>query len=407
VPFDCFEKGSKVGGNWCFRNDNGLSSAYDSLELNSSKTQTQYAAFPMPRGYPDYPGHRQVQAYFEAFVDHFGLDRHITFRTEVTRVGRAEGGTGFAVTLGPGEVRRYRWVLVANGHHWSPRWPDPPFPGHFDGRLLHSHHYKEPEQLAGARVVVVGLGNSACDFAVDGAGVAARTVLSVRRGAHVTPKYLFGRPIDVANRPLSRLPLRVRRVVGSAALRLARGSITSYGLPRPDHPLYAAHPTLSSRLLGALRAGTVTVRPQIERLDGSRVHFSDGSTEDADVIVACTGYRVELPFLCPELSGAEDLPLYRRVVDPEVPGLFYIGFLQPQGSVIPLAELQSVWVSELITGRVGLPEPDRMRRSIRADRAETARRFVAAPRHALEVDARAYRRELGEERRRFRLSTLP
>ncbi|MDQ1614899.1 MAG: hypothetical protein QOJ60_838 [Actinomycetota bacterium] len=105
MPFDCFEKGSKVGGNWCFRNDNGLSSAYDSLELNSSKTQTQYAAFPMPRDYPDYPGHRQVQAYFEAFVDHFGLDPHITFRTEVTRVGRADCGTGFDVTVGSGAVR--------------------------------------------------------------------------------------------------------------------------------------------------------------------------------------------------------------------------------------------------------------------------------------------------------------
>jgi Flavin-binding monooxygenase-like len=215
----------------------------------------------------------------------------------------------------------------------------------------------------------------------------------------VLPKHLFGRPIDVANQPFSRLPLPVRRVVAGASLRLARGTIRGYGLPEPDHRLYAAHPTLSSRLLTALRAGQVQVKPRIERFDGDRVRFVDGTQVEADVVVLCTGYQVSFPFLGAGLAPGPDLPLFRRVVDPTVPGLFYIGLLQPQGSVFPLAERQAVWVAELVTGRARLPGAERMRAAVSVERERSRRRFVEAPRHLLEVDVRDYLRGFDERRR--------
>ena len=94
VPFDCFEAGSGIGGNWRYDNDNEMSSAYESLHINTSRQMMEYAAYPMPESLPDYPDHRQIAQYFDDFVDHFGLREKITFRTEVTKVEPRSSGGG-------------------------------------------------------------------------------------------------------------------------------------------------------------------------------------------------------------------------------------------------------------------------------------------------------------------------
>ncbi|MCL1473370.1 NAD(P)-binding protein [Argonema antarcticum] len=62
IPFDCFEKGSGIGGNWRYNNDNAMSSAYKSLHINTSRYTMCYSDFPMPEDYPDFPHHSQVLA---------------------------------------------------------------------------------------------------------------------------------------------------------------------------------------------------------------------------------------------------------------------------------------------------------------------------------------------------------
>src|SRR5450755_2633402 len=73
IPFDCFEKSDRVGGNWVFGNTNGMSSAYRSLHINTSRQRMEYSDYPMPASYPDFPHHTQIAAYFDDYVDHFGL----------------------------------------------------------------------------------------------------------------------------------------------------------------------------------------------------------------------------------------------------------------------------------------------------------------------------------------------
>src|SRR5689334_17955933 len=173
VDFDCFEVGSQIGGNWRYDNDNEMSSAYESLHINTSRQLMEYAVYPMPEDLPDYPNHRQIAEYFDAFVDHFGLRELITFRTEVVKV--TPGAEGYDVTFrgvaagSTPETRHYEHVIVANGHHWNPRWPEPAFPGaeSFPGEQMHAHYYRTPDPLVGKRVLVLGIGNSACDIAVE------------------------------------------------------------------------------------------------------------------------------------------------------------------------------------------------------------------------------------------------
>src|SRR5215218_5526531 len=167
IAFDCFEKSDRVGGNWVFGNSNGMSSAYKSLHINTSRDRMAYSDFPMPADYPDFPHHTQVAAYFDAYLDHFGLRDRISFQTAVEHVDRrADGRWDVRVA---GGTRDYDAVIVANGHHWDPRWPEPPFPGRdvFAGVQMHSHDFKgdDPALFRDRSVVVLGMGNSAMDIA--------------------------------------------------------------------------------------------------------------------------------------------------------------------------------------------------------------------------------------------------
>jgi dimethylaniline monooxygenase (N-oxide forming) len=345
------------------------------------------------------------------FVDHFGLRDRITFRTEVTGVEPVSAGWDVTIRhrdTGDRKTERYDAVLVANGHHWDPRYPEPSFPGKFDGEQTHAHHYKVPDPYRGKRVLVLGIGNSAADIAVETAAVSERTFLAMRRGAYVIPKYLFGRPFDsMVKSPLTRLPLWTQRLSIRAMVRVAHGRMTDYGLPKPDHKVLSAHPTVSADLLNRIGHGDIMVKPNIERLDGGKVQFVDGSIEPIDAIIYCTGYKISFPFLDESVISAPDnrIGLYRRVVDPDHPGLYFLALVQPLGPTMPIAEAQAHWIADLLDGTATLPSTEKMRREIAGYQRGLRRRYVSSKRHTIEVDFMVYLREIQAERRRGRART--
>jgi thioredoxin reductase len=401
IPFDCFEASDRVGGNWVFGNRNGMSSAYRRLRINTSRDRMAYADFPMPRSLPDYPHHTQIAAYFEAYVDHFGFRDRIRFETTVRHARRRDDGV-WELTLGDGSVERFDALLVANGHHWDARWPEPMFPGHetFAGVQMHAHDYRDSDIFAGRRVLVLGMGNSAMDIAAEASDVAERTFLAARRGAWIVPKYLFGRPVDqMPNDP--RLPLALRMKAFELMLRLRVGRPERYGLPRPDHAFGQAHPTLSGRILDCLRQGAITPKPNIARLDGEEVEFADGSRERVDVVVYCTGYRISFPFFDADLVSAPGnrIGLFRRALHPDIPNLYFVALVQPLGATMPIAEAQAQWIADELRGEYARPARADMLRDIAAEDAAMRRRYVASPRHTIQIDFDDYLRDLERERR--------
>jgi hypothetical protein len=159
---------------------------------------------------------------------------------------------------------------------------------------------------------------------------------------------------------------------------------------------------VSSELLPRIGHGDITVKPNIARYDGDEVVFADGSREQVDLVVYCTGYRITFPFLDRSVVDTTDnrVPLYRRVVSPDHPGLYFLGLLQPLGAVMPLAEAQAEWVADLLQGRCALPSPEAMRAAVAAEDRALAKRYVASPRHTIEVDFHPYLRTLAKERKR-------
>jgi cation diffusion facilitator CzcD-associated flavoprotein CzcO len=400
IPFDCFEKSDQIGGNWVFGNRNGMSSAYRSLHINTSRERMEYPDFPMPKSYPDFPHHTHIAEYFNAYVDHFGFRDKITFETGVEHAARGDDGV-WTLALEGGEQRRYDALLVANGHHWDPRWPDPPFPGEFAGVQMHAHNYIDNTALGDKNVLVVGIGNSAMDIAVESSFVASRTFLSSRRGAYILPKYMFGRPLDqIGVNPLTPLlPFGFRRAILMAMYRIGVGKVQDYGLPEPDHKIGEAHPTISADFLNRIAHGELTWKPNVVEFQGESVKFEDGTAEAVDVIVWCTGYKVTFPFFDEQLIAApdNDLPLFRRAFKPGIDNLAFVGLLQPLGAIMPLAEAQGQWIAAYLRGEYHLPRRDQMEADMRRERERMFKRYVASKRHTMQVDFDNYLYDLRKE----------
>jgi dimethylaniline monooxygenase (N-oxide forming) len=400
IPFDCFEKSDRIGGNWVFGNRNGMSSAYRSLHINTSRERMEYSDFPMPKSYPDFPHHTHIAEYFNAYVDHFGFRDKISFETGVEHAARGDDGV-WTLTLDGGEQRRYDALLVANGHHWDPRWPEPPFPGEFAGIQMHAHNYVENTDFRDKNVLVVGIGNSAMDIAVESSFVAGKTFLSSRRGAYILPKYMFGRPLDqIGVNPLTPLlPFGFRRAILMAMYRIGVGKVQDYGLPEPDHKIGEAHPTISADFLNRIAHGELTWKPNVVEFQGDSVKFEDGTVESVDVIVWCTGYKVTFPFFDEQLVSApdNDLPLFRRVFKPGIENLSFVGLLQPLGAIMPLAEAQGQWIAAYLRGEYHLPREDQLEADMRRERERMFKRYVASKRHTMQVDFDNYLYDLRKE----------
>ncbi|MFC7015149.1 flavin-containing monooxygenase [Streptomyces viridiviolaceus] len=405
IEFVCLEKAPDVGGVWRQPQAGERGPGYLSLHLNTAKQLTGYADFPMPSSYPLYPRHSEVADYLRSFARWAGLLDHVELRTEVVSVRGDAEGMWTVVSRGPdGAVvsRRFEHVIVASGHHTEPALPDPLPPGSdaFAGTILHSLDYRDGSDFAGQRVVVVGLGASAVDIAADLSRHARQTVLSVRRGLHIVPKQLFGTSVDeIAEAPWwNDMSFAEQRRFVEQALLVARGRLADYGLPEPDHPIFSSAVTISDEILSRIRHGAVTPKPAIAAFDGRRVVFTDTTSVEADAVVYCTGFRMAFPFLpagCP-VGPDGSVELYKRIVPPDRPGLYFVGLVRPVGAITRLVEAQAQWVARLMEGEETLPPAAAMREEVGAYLEGISQRYGRTQGASIQVDVGPYLGELRE-----------
>ncbi|MBW9216287.1 NAD(P)-binding domain-containing protein [Mumia sp. zg.B53] len=327
-----YELHDDVGGLWDI--DGPRSTMYESAHLISSKTTTQFAEMPMGDEAADYPSHRELKRYFRAYADRFGLRDHYRFGTEVTRVEpHADGGwvvTTREVSSGSTSTDRVSGVVIANGTLSEPNLPQ--LKGQFDGEVFHTSAYKKATTFAGKRVLIIGAGNSGCDIAVDAVHHAASVDMSVRRGYYFVPKYLFGKPADTLNQGKP-LPPRVKQAIDTRVLKLFTGDPVKLGFPKPDYKIYESHPIVNSLILHHLGHGDLSIKPDVDHVDGSTVHFRDGTSRDYDTIVLATGYTLHYPFIDPALLrwNGWSPQLYLNIFTPERDDLFVMGMVEASG----------------------------------------------------------------------------
>jgi cation diffusion facilitator CzcD-associated flavoprotein CzcO len=380
IPADGFDRADDLGGNWNFGAP--TSRVYESTHLISSKPFTQFPDFPMPDDYPDYPSHRQVKVYFDAYADHFGLRERISFNTSVVRVEAVDAqapAPQWDVTVerdGKRTTLRYDGVVVANGHNWNPKMPE--YPGTFGGEVLHSADYKGADQLRGRRVLVVGAGNTGCDIAVEAAQNATVTFHSTRRGYYYNPKFVFGKPSDqIADQLLAmRLPLPVRRLAFGVTLRATMGKFEDFGLQKPDHAFFETHPIVNQQLVYYVGHGDITPKPDVDHFDEQGAVFTDGSRADVDLVVLATGYLAVFDFLADQdaLDAAHGRPqLALQMASPKYRNLWLSGLIQPDSGQWTIAHWQGMAIAQFLA--LARRDPEGARELHDRINAERDRRF--------------------------------
>lgn len=393
-----FEKSDQVGGNWVYREADSHSSVYATTHIISSKYYSEYEDFAFPPGTPDYPHHSHLKKYFQDYADYFGVTPKIRFHTEVLKAERDAQGLWTIRSRGPqGErTETFDALMVANGHHWNPRMPE--YPGQFAGQYIHSHNFKNNEPFRGKRVLVIGGGNSAADVAVECCRVAAKTAISMRRGHWFLPKFMFGWPGDVIYEKSQWVPAWLRQILLRWSVQIVGGKHERFGLQKPSYDILEGHPTLNSELIYFLGHGEIIPKVGIARLDGHTVHFTDGTQDDFDVIIASTGYKITFPFFDKSFINWEDaveVPLWKRMFHAEVNNLYFIGLFQPLGCIWPMADYQALLACMEINGRY--QRPANLKAAIEEELRNPHFNFQKTPRHSTQVDYAEFRKELFAE----------
>lgn len=329
VPYILLERGERVG--WAWHNH------YERLRLHTVKEHSALPFLPFPDETPRYPSRQQVADYLERYARE--LELRPRFGQDVTRLARRDGRWHAETAAGQRYVADA--VVVASGYNRSANTPSWPGQERFGGRLLHSAEYRSGAELRGQRVLVVGIGNTGAEIALDLAEQGARPTIAVRGGVNIIPRDVRGRPAQVTNIRLLWLPSRVRDVVGRLMARLTFGDLSRYGLrPLPYGPVtqierHGRLPVIDVGTVERVKRGEIVVAPGPERFTENGVVFTDGVERPFDAVVLATGYR---PALSDFLEGAA------AVVDPRgypagdgatgVPGLYFLGFARPKAGIL-------------------------------------------------------------------------
>ncbi|MFE7386515.1 flavin-containing monooxygenase [Streptomyces sp. NPDC057582] len=346
------EKSENVGASWRRH--------YDRLHLHTTRRWSALPGLTMPRRFGRWVARDDVVRYLEKYVEHHELE--VVTGVEVTRVDRASDGAGWQLTASGGRVLTGRAVVVATGYNHTPRIPDWAGRGTFTGELLHASDYRNPAPYAGKDVLVVGIGNTGAEIAVDLVeGGASRVRIAVRTVPHIVRRSTAGWPAQATGILVRRLPVRLVDRAGRLMARAAVPDLSEQGLPRPDTGLYSrvrdgAIPVQDVGLIDAVRGGRVLPVPTVDSFDKDTVVLADGTRITPDAVIAATGYRRALEGLVGHLDvlDARGRPVVHGGRTPkQAPGLHFTGFTNPISGMFREMALDAEKIAKRLAKRTG------------------------------------------------------
>ncbi|NXU87051.1 FMO1 monooxygenase, partial [Xiphorhynchus elegans] len=367
----CFEQSQDIGGLWRYTEhiEAGRPSLYPSVISNTSKEMSSFSDFPYPEDFPVFLPNALLLDYLQRYAEHFSLREHIRFRTTVVSIRRhpdfATTGQWSVVTEADGKQVSHVFdaIMVCSGNFSEPSLPLHCFPGieRFQGQYFHSRQYKHPDLFQGKHVLVVGMGNSGVDIAVEASRVASKVTICTGRGAWLLSRvFERGYPWDMvfSTRLMSLIRNSLPGPLAWAWINYQmnqRFNHENYGL-QPEKSCLVREPVLNDDLPSYILTGRITIKPGVKEFKENSVVFHDYAEEEPiDIVVFCTGYNVSFPFLEESVVKVENkhASLYKHVFPTHLQKhtLAVLGLIKPLGAIMPLTEMQSRWVTRVFKGR--------------------------------------------------------
>lgn len=331
VDFVILEKAQHVASSWRRH--------YERLHLHTVKQLSSLPYLPFPTRYPRYVPRHLVIEYLEIYTETFELKPR--FGEAVSAIRRT--GSGWTVESTSSAIEASH-VVIASGFNAEPVMPDVPGLATFKGRVLHSADYANAQPFAGLSVLVVGMGNTGAEIALDLCENNARATISLRDGVHIAPRDLFGIPIQIAATLATKvLPISVNDAIFPFVLDLALGYPARYGLKRPKEGILrqiarsSKIPVLDVGTVRKVAEGAIKIAPGVSAVTENGVLFEGGRAGDFDAIIFATGYR----------------PNYRDFLDAggSSDGLHFVGFKNPVTGLLREIAHEARRVTDLIAAR--------------------------------------------------------
>ncbi|MEU9401507.1 NAD(P)/FAD-dependent oxidoreductase [Streptomyces sp. SID4985] len=345
------EKADRVGASWRRH--------YDRLRLHTTRRLSALPGLAIPRAFGRWVSRDDVVRYLEKYAEHHELE--IVTGVEVFRVEPAPDGAGWLLHASGGRELTGSAVVVATGFNHTPRLPDWPGLEDWDGEFLHASAYRNARPFADRDVLVVGVGNTGAEIAVDLVeGGAARVRLAVRTAPHIVRRSTAGWSAQYTGILVRRLPVRLVDRLARPMARVSTPDLAEHGLPRPESGLYSrvregAIPVQDVGLIDAVRKGKVEIVAAVEGFEDGKVSLADGTRVAPDAVIAATGYLRGLDSLVGHLGvlDSRGRPVVHGARTPkEAPGLYFTGYTNPISGMFRELALDAEKIARTVTKRL-------------------------------------------------------
>ncbi|QDK83733.1 NAD(P)/FAD-dependent oxidoreductase [Spirosoma sp. KCTC 42546] len=353
LPFTVLEASDYLGFSW--RNH------YDRLHLHTVKEYSALPHLPFPADYPTYVPRLKFVEYLERYAEQFNIKPQ--FNQKVISIHRSQDGRWQVQT--ETDLFMVERVIVATGYNRVPNMPELPGQRNFRGVIWHSHEYRNGAPFRNENVLVVGMGNTGAELALDLLENGAKPFISVRSPINIIRREVLGRPAQPIAIVLSKLPNWLCDRLAKLTQLISVGDVSAYGLGKPKHPptydnRRGKTPVIDIGTIDQIKAGTITVVPSIDRINAKTVTFTDGRELPFDAIVLATGYRTGLASflgngLSNQILNERGYPKKLWFDDADLRGLYFLGFSVPVTGVLNLLNKDSARIVAHIAENNSIP----------------------------------------------------
>lgn len=322
IPYILLEKSGNIADSW--------HQHYDRLHLHTVKEFSHLPYFPFGEAYPRYVSRKELIGYFESYAAHFDIQPQ--FHQKVIAVQKV--GEYWEAATESGVTYRSPLMVFATGVNRIPNIPHFKGQENFSGKIIHSREFKNSQPFRGKKVLVIGMGNTGAEIALDLSEHDIPTWISVRHPVNIVPRDAFGRPTQLTAMKLAKLPNWLGDNLGILLRSLTVGNLKKYGITTPAMPpgkqlrVTGKTPVIDIGTLEQIKKGKIKVVPGIDEITPSGVRFSDGSEATIDTIILATGYKAAVEEFLGDTEGLLDryeVPKY-LIGEQKYRGLFFLGY---------------------------------------------------------------------------------